>query len=253
MSALRRVHTCVVLVGAGCIATACDQLPGKPAPRLEAPALDTAAGFASFYGDRCAGCHGIDGTHGPARPLRDSVYLASVPDASLLSIVRDGIHGTRMPGTGGASITGVSDAQIQKFLTGMKRAWMSADAIPSAIAWQANAAVADLATGHAVFDARCGHCHPRARNAAGSSASTAGGDVMDPFYVRLVSDQHLRTSIVFGRSDLGMPGAAGPFVDASGARVETALTASEVDALVAYIASQRTASTLTTVSKGDAR
>ncbi len=224
---------------------ACDQLPGKPAIRVAPPTLDTAAGFAGFYSDKCAGCHGADGTQGPARPLRDAAYLAAVPDDAMLRMLRDGVAGTRMPGFGGTRITAVDDAALSAFLKGMQSAWGNASATaPTNIAWAHHPGKANPEHGRELFDARCVACHPRTQPLA--SSATLAGSVTDPFYLRLVSDQHLRTSIVFGRTDLSsapanMPSAAGPFRDGNGARVDGALSSSDVDDLVAYLSDLRSA------------
>ena len=227
---------CLLVLGAGC-----EQLPGKPALRVPAPTLDTAAGFTAFYADRCAGCHGVDGTHGPARPLRDGAYLASIPEVSLLAILRDGESGTRMPGFGGTAITGVSDDALRAFIAGLKTAWMPKTAQPSAVPWLQASITGDVALGEKLFADHCASCHTNTSN------------IQDPFYLRLVSDQHLRTSIVFGRSDLGMPGAAGPFQASDGAKVNAVLSANDVDALVAFLAKQRTLPLVAAKTKGTSR
>ena len=240
---MMRVNTAVALTIALASLAACDQLPGKPALRVAPPTLDTAAGFAGFYSENCAGCHGADGTQGPARPMRDAVYLAAVPDDAMFNMLRNGIEGTRMPGFGGNRITAVDDAALTAFVKGMRTAWGNASATaPTNIAWAPQPGKADAEHGRELFDARCVSCHPRTQP-VGSSA-TVSGSVTDPFYLRLVSDQHLRTSIVFGRNDLNsapanMPSAAGPFQDGNGQRVDGALSSSDVDDLVAYLSGLR--------------
>ena len=249
---MMRVNTAVALTIALASLAACDQLPGKPALRVAPPTLDTAAGFAGFYSENCAGCHGADGTQGPARPMRDAVYLAAVPDDAMFNMLRNGIEGTRMPGFGGNRITAVDDAALTAFVKGMRTAWGNASATaPTNIAWAHQPGKADAEHGRELFDARCVSCHPRTQP-VGSSA-TVSGSVTDPFYLRLVSDQHLRTSIVFGRNDrngrndpngrndakAAMPAANGPFPTTAGQPALASLTAANVDDLVAYLASLR--------------
>ncbi len=235
------------------IGVACDRLPGKPAPRVDPPSLDTSVGFAGFYASRCAGCHGAGGTHGPARPLCDGEYLASIPEDALFQIVRNGIAGTRMPGFGGSTVTGVSDEHIRAFIIGMKRSWMNPPGLKSVVPWGGGSSDASIERGATLFESRCAFCHPSAGGQALLAVSPQGGDVRDPFYVRLVSDQHLRTSIIFGRRDLGMPAAIDPYQGAGGERVAEALTTEDVDALVAYLATFRQASTLSPPGNGPTR
>jgi hypothetical protein len=76
--------------------------------------------------------------------------------------------------------------------------------------------------------------------------------------LRLVSDQHLRTSILFGRADTGMPGAAGPFRAADGTVVAGTLSATDIADLVSYLAELRggklsNSSSTTQEAKGGAR
>ena len=58
----------------------------------------------------------------------------------------------------------------------------------------------DAARGHAVCDAALREL-PR----PGRTGAPHGGSVIDPAYLALVSDQALRTAVVAGRPDLGMP------------------------------------------------
>jgi cytochrome c oxidase cbb3-type subunit III len=55
---------------------------------------------------------------------------------------------------------------------------------------------------------------------------------VDPAYLALVSDQALRTAVVAGRPDLGMP-------DWRGAHASEPLGAQEVSDVVAWMASHR--------------
>ncbi len=231
------------------VTVACDRLPGKPPIRAAAAAVDTPEGFATYYALSCAGCHGADGTKGPARPMRDAAYLAAVPEDSLIAIVRDGVQGTRMPGFS----SDTDEATLARFVQTMRVQWGGDGTSPSGaaavlaidpangIAWQHVAGSGDARRGAELFETRCVGCHPRATTI--DDRSTAGS-VTDRFYLKLVSDQHLRTSILFGRSDLSastaaMPGARGPFRGADGRSDASALSAADVDDLVAYLSSLR--------------
>ncbi len=233
------------------LCASCDQLPGKPAPRAKPIDVTTVAGFQSYYATNCSGCHGVNGAQGPARPLTDASYLASVPADAMLAMLRDGIPNTRMPGFGTHSIGGVealggtTDAQLQAFITTMNSQWGASNAVASTIPWKHTAGLGDASRGASTFATHCLVCH--------TQDNTTAGSVTDPFYLRLVSDQHLRTSIVFGRNDrngrndpngrndakAAMPAANGPFPTTAGQPALASLTAANVDDLVAYLASLR--------------
>src|SRR5262245_15711288 len=81
----------VVFVIAGC-----DRLPGKPAPGPEVPRPDSILDPVVLYGANCAGCHGAEGTHGPAMALADPLYLTIADDNTLRSTIAKGRPGTAM-------------------------------------------------------------------------------------------------------------------------------------------------------------
>jgi hypothetical protein len=58
----------------------------------------------------------------------------------------------------------------------------------------------DIANGAAVYTARCLACHEPQ-----GAFKPQAGQLRDPIYLALVSDQALRTAVVGGRPDLGMP------------------------------------------------
>ena len=58
----------------------------------------------------------------------------------------------------------------------------------------------DAKRGAAAYETYCARCH----GAEGKSGEK-GGSVVDPNYLALVSDQGLRTAVIAGRADLGMP------------------------------------------------
>jgi mono/diheme cytochrome c family protein len=79
----------------------------------------------------------------------------------------------------------------------------------------------------AVYAASCAGCH-----GAEGRGGSKGGPVVDPAYLALVSDQALRTAVIAGRTDLGMPDWRG---DAAG----RPLTPQQISDVVAWLASQR--------------
>ncbi|MDA0295785.1 MAG: c-type cytochrome [Planctomycetota bacterium] len=228
------------------VGAACDRLPGKPPPN-PAPVISvaTTAGFEAMWAERCTGCHGADGQMGAGLPMRNAEYLKAVPDGEMFSIIRDGVPSSRMPGFGGNAIGGVSDEIIRDFIKGMHTTWASSEGsnVSRGISWRPSDATGDIARGATIFAAKCAACHPAEQKVpvleGAMPDQLIAGSVTDPSYLRLVSDQHLRSNIVFGRTDLGMPGAAGPFRGPDGGEVTGGLDAADVADLVAYLASKR--------------
>lgn len=241
------------LLAASMSLVGCNELPGKPPPN-PAPVIpaNTRAGFEAIYAERCAGCHGNDGVLGAARPMRDADYLQSVSKDILFSVTRNGVAGTRMPAMGGDTVDPIPDDVLHQFIDGMVDTWGAAspdEARPSrGIAWAHVPGTGDASRGATIFEAKCAYCHPAAMKASTAvdldrpgtvKDPLVVGSVVDPFYLRLVSDQHLRSSVVFGRADLGMPGAAGPFRGPDGQEVVEPIDSDAVADLVAYLASFR--------------
>ena len=223
-----------------------DELPGRPPPNpAPVAAADTPDGFHRIWNDRCAGCHGADGVLGAGRPMNDPAYLAAVPKAEMIRVIKDGVPGTRMPAFGGSAVDPIPPDDLAGFVDGMMAVWGPGpgglkNPASAGIAWKHETKGGDVDRGATLFDANCRSCHPSSLPPEGTLTDPlVVGSVEDPFYLRLVSDQHLRSSIVFGRADLGMPGAAGPFRGPDGKAVDTALDGGEVTDLVAFLASLR--------------
>lgn len=220
------------------------------------PAPETDAGFTQLWGANCAGCHGADGSLGPARPLRDPVYLASIGDATLRTIIeKGGGADTMMPAFGESYGASLSTEEIDAIVSGMRRAWARAGTAPSRVSMAAHAPAiaasgakssigtanaAGIERGKAAFARFCAACHDDStapRSGARPTGAVPAGSVTDPFFLRLTSVRALRSAIIFGRTDLGMPGVDGPFpeLDAS-----VRMSSQEVDDIVRWLAERRT-------------
>ena len=213
--------------------TGCEGLPGRPRPDARELAPTEVMAFAPLYARNCAGCHGETGRLGAARPLNDPVYLAVVPTERMRQVIATGIPGTAQPAFALSAGGPLTDQQIDVLVQGVKDHWQRPDvlkdaAIPAYAATQASSGdAASVDRGRAVFAASCAGCHGQ-----DGRGSPKGGPVTDPSYLALVSDQHLRTTVIAGRSDLGMPdwrldGAATP------------LTPQQIADVVAWLVAQR--------------
>src|SRR5262249_8373916 len=200
MNRLQNKFWLVVVVALSSLMGCNVRLPGKPteAERWHAP--EDVSDFNELYTTNCAGCHGIGGKLGAARPLNDPLYLSFVPDDALRQVVSQGQPGTNMPAFS-QKVGGVlTDRQIDLLVSGMRAAWsrpndFSGVPVP---AYSASGS-ADAVSGAHAYQTYCASCH--GPNGAGGSA----GSIIDPSYLKLVSDQGLRTTVVVGRSDLGKP------------------------------------------------
>jgi cytochrome c oxidase cbb3-type subunit III len=200
--------------------------PGYPPPPAKTPGQIT--DFATLYAQNCASCHGRNGQDGPALDLHNPEYLALVDDTSLRKWTADGVSGTEMPAFATSAGGMLTDAQINALVTGMRNAWSRPDALAGpAPPPYAQAKAGDPRRGEQTYQARCAGCHK----------NSPDEEITSPVYLALVSDQGLRTIILAGRPDISQPDWRH---DAPGGKLSTPLTASDVDDVVAYLASLRT-------------
>jgi mono/diheme cytochrome c family protein len=215
--------------------------PGKPNPADRPVPDDQVLDFDVLYRRSCAGCHGADGLLGPAPPLNNPTFLAIVPDAELLRVIRGGRHGTPMPGfaqTVGGSLTA---AQVGVLAEGIKSRWKPAadpEAIPPYLATKANdtaAANDEHSRGAKLFARACAECHGEL-TATGEKPDGSAGAVDVPDFLALISNQALRRIIITGRPDLGMPA----YSEKNGRPDDfQPLSSAEIDDLVALLADRR--------------
>lgn len=252
----------LAVLGAGC------DLPGRPDPADRPVRADQITDFGTLYSTRCAGCHGADGKLGPAPPLNDPLFLAIVPDAELLRVIREGRAVTpgqkspmpafslddsgrlspaqaeawaRVKEEAHAAPTQqgrLTPAQVQVLAEGIKKRWGSPAAplasVPPYLA-PAGTSSAKNDEGLRVFTQACAGCHGQ----QGEGVEREGilrRKINDPAFLALISDQELRRYAITGRPDLGMP----PFDGTAGRSPDfRPLTSDEIHSLVALLASWR--------------
>ena len=208
------------------IAAACGRVPLNQAGREDAEAAQPVA-WQGLYAANCAACHGAEGSQGGARPLNDATYLASVPRENLIAVTAAG-QGTLMPALAQSKGGTLPDAQVVQLIDGMLAEWGKGGS-PAPVAW--SGPLGDATAGAGVYAACCQTCH----GAPDGRAAGTRGSITDPNYLRLVSDQALRSAVVFGRADLG--GACnGPY---PGQPATRRLAAQEVADVTAFLAARR--------------
>jgi mono/diheme cytochrome c family protein len=221
------------------LAAGCD-LPGRPSPTDRPVPSNQVTDFDLLYATRCAGCHGADGKLGPAPPLNDPIFLAIVPEAELLRVIREGrivTPGQKSPMPAFAHDNGgpLTGAQIKVLAEGIKTRW-EASGSPSrslpAYLGPGAASGGNKEAGVRVFARACAGCHGSQGQGDKDGQPLPGGAIHNPAFLALISDQALRRIIITGRPDLGMPpydGKAGRLPDFH------ALTSAEIDDLVTLL------------------
>ena len=188
--------------------TSCDNLPGKPTPEERWTAAAEITDFSQLYAMNCSGCHGADGRFGAARPLNDPIYLALVSDGLLRAAIAEGVQGTTAPAFAQQAGGSLTDKQIDVLVAGIRTRWGTAEnfknmglppySLQDAIA--AGSGPGDPRRGAAAYESYCAQCHGK-----DGTGGAKGRSVIDPTYLALISDQALRTAVIVGRMDLGMP------------------------------------------------
>src|ERR1700722_1504637 len=195
---------------------------GRGAVEVRAIRPNEVANFGELFSQNCSGCHGKDGqgalTVGIGRP----VYLAIANDAMIRRTIEEGRAGTPMPAFAQHAGGMLTDAQIEILVRGIRNwATLSASDYENLPPY-ASSQTGDAARGREVFVSACSSCH--GQDGRGARA------IADRSYLALVTDQHLRTLMIVGMPNLGMPDWRGH---------PKPLTGADVTDLVAWLASQR--------------
>lgn len=223
------------LLVAGC------EWSGKPDPAFRPVRPDQVLAFDVLYRNHCAGCHGINGTKGPAPPLNDDRFRTIVSREDIELVLKAGRHGTPMPAfyrdEGGAltksqiqvlaheikgdpyKITSRTDGNEKTFEVtsdagGKTPQWgvpVAANETTPMYRTNRTASVADhdsqIEAGKQAFRRACAICHGNdGRGTKGKPGNL--NRINSSAFLALISDQAIRRLIITGRGDLGMPGYA---------------------------------------------
>jgi mono/diheme cytochrome c family protein len=226
-----RPLTLALATFAACLVTAACNAPGKPKLETEARP-DDLADFSTLYKENCSACHGNQGKGGAAISLANPVYLATAGVDNIKRIASAGVAGTAMPPFASSAGGMLTDRQITILSEGIVHTWgasSSGPLLPYSATLTGNAA-----NGHTAFTSFCAQCH--GADGTGVKASHMGS-IVDPSYLALITDQNLRSTIIAGRPDLGMPDWRSHVM----ATNQRAMTDQEVTDIVAWIVSHRVA------------
>jgi cytochrome c oxidase cbb3-type subunit 3/ubiquinol-cytochrome c reductase cytochrome c subunit len=157
--------------------------------------------FSALYGSNCAGCHGQNGRNGAARPLNDGLYLAWIGKERLRAVIAKGVPNTTMPPFAQDAGGTLTEQQISVLADEMQKRWARSDFAGSTLP-PYDAQPGDVNRGEAAFHEYCASCHG---NDGAGSLERKGGSAVDPAFLALASDQSLRTTVIAGRTDQGIP------------------------------------------------
>jgi cytochrome c oxidase cbb3-type subunit 3 len=225
-SAASRLIGTLAPVTFGCfllfLCAACEP-PGKPGP--EPISQEDITDFTVLFTQNCSGCHGLNGRNGPARILNDPLYLAVMPRDELRKTIENGRPGTAMPAWAKKNGGPLTDKQVTALVDGIEKHWARPASFKNAKlpSYSAGDDRGNPANGKKVFGKDCFMCH---------GPGMRIGPVTDPTLLTLVSDQGLRTSVIVGRPDLGMP-------SYRNLAMGRAMSAQDITDVVAYLSSLR--------------
>ena len=233
MTAKRFVVALFILV-IGCT-SGCNRLPGKPTEADRWVAPSEIADFNQLYGQNCAGCHGSDGRFGAARPLNDPLYLNLISADNLRQVIRQGVPSTSMPAFAKEFGGQLTEAQVDLLTEQMRARWGRPEEFKEATlppysqqeALAKGTETGDPQRGATVYNTCCSQCH-----GTDGRGGKAAGSIVDPNFLKLASDQSLRTTVIVGRKDMGKP-------DFRENTPGHPMSAQEVSDVVAWLSAQR--------------
>ncbi len=225
----------LILAAAGIALVGCSRIPGRPGPGPEVVRPDEVLDFSTLYKANCAACHGENGRNGAAISLANPVYLAIAGEDNLRQIAAKGVAGRLMPAFAKSAGGMLTDQQINVLAHGMMQQWSKPDLLAGlSIPPYRATMTGDAGRGQQAFGTFCARCHGAAgEGVAGDAKSGVGkiGSIVDGSYLALISDQGLRSIMIAGRPDEGMPDwrtdAAQPMTD------------QQITDIVAWLASKR--------------
>lgn len=230
-----RAAVLAVLAAAAMVgATGCERLINGPAKLHEVePRPDKVLAFNDLYQSNCAACHGVDGKNGPAVTMNNPLYYGIASDEIITKWTANGGPGGLMPAYATSAGGLLTDDQVKAIVVGMRQRWAKpATLVGMNLPPYAATHPGDVSHGAIVWGQACASCHGVATADGRVPHPGKSGNVSDPTYLALISDQGLRTIIIAGRPDLGQPDYRG---DVPG----HALTDTEITDVVAWLGSHR--------------
>lgn len=227
MIRFRAPHLALLCVATAAGMTACDWMPGKPDPKNAHRPPTEITDFHTLITKNCQGCHGLGNNVGPMIALNSQTFLNLIPEQELRNVIVNGVKGTRMPAFSIANGGGLTDEQIDILVKGILAEKKPLDPAAGPLPPFAGP-LGDVARGQGLFAVNCGRCH-----GVDGKGTPIAGSVVNPAYLGMVSNQYLRTVVISGRPELGMP-------DFHGFLPGRSLSGEDVSDIVAWLVSHRT-------------
>jgi mono/diheme cytochrome c family protein len=161
--------------------------------------------------------------------LNDPAYLAWIGKDRLKDVIAKGVPRTAMPAFAESSGGSLTNQQVDILAEQMEVRWSHPRDPILAQLPPYSSELGDPKRGEEVFHKSCAACH---------EGKGTGGSIIDPSFLALVSDQSLRTTVVAGRTDRGMPN-------------WSKLTPQDVSDVVAWVSSHREPSNIRSQSTND--
>lgn len=200
------------------------KLPGQPVLKEVVLAPTKVTSFEKLYKLNCRGCHGADGTFAGSISMNDQTYLAVATPDVVRGIIANGVPNTLMPAFSQENGGVLTDAQVDILVKGIF-AWKKAG--PATLPAY-SAPPGDAAAGKVAYDAYA----DALRKVKPQIFEDNDGFMTNPAFLGLSSDQYLRTLLITGRPELGIPN----FQDAIPGQP---LSDQQISDIVAWLISQR--------------
>src|SRR5580698_4478144 len=196
----------LMLSAGGMTLTGCNHIHGRPGPGPEVVRPEEVLDFPTLYKENCAACHGATGKGGAALALANPVYLAVAGEDNLQRTISKGVNGKLMPPFAQSAGGMLTDQQVAVLAKGILQTWGTPNILadqnpPPYLATLAG----DAGRGAQVFTNSCARCHGATGEGSSQGAQGKLGSIVDPAYLALISDQDLRSLMIAGRPDEGMP------------------------------------------------
>jgi cytochrome c oxidase cbb3-type subunit 3/ubiquinol-cytochrome c reductase cytochrome c subunit len=233
--------TCMFLLAVAAILVAgCDGAHGHPGSGPSVVRPEEVLSFNTLYSTNCAACHGANGSGGAAIALSNPTYLALADEEVLRTVTANGVQGKLMPRFAKSVGGELTDQQIDVLVHGMLQTWGKPITATQNMPPYRTSLMGNVDRGKDEFGTYCSSCHgvngEGSLKTAGTDKTKVGtiGSIVDEAYLDLVSDQSLRSTVIAGRPDLGMPDWRGRGTDGA-----TPMTDQQITDILSWIASKR--------------